>query len=43
VADRVIFAAWLNEMELRDEARKYWREIAAARPDDSGLKVLAGQ
>ncbi len=43
VANRVVFAAWLNEMKLRDEARKDWREIAAARPDDSGLKVLAGQ
>lgn len=41
VADRVVFAAWLNAMELRDEARQYWREVAAARPNDSRLKALA--
>lgn len=41
VADRVVFAAWLDEMQLWDEARKYWRELAVARPDDSRLKALA--
>lgn len=43
VSDRVAFAAWLEQMELRDEARKYWRVLAAERPDDSKLKSLAGE
>jgi hypothetical protein len=38
---RVTFAAWLDQMELKDEARKYWRALAAERPDDSRLKELA--
>jgi len=43
VSDRVAYAAWLEQMELRDEARKYWRVLAAERPDDSKLKSLAGE
>ena len=40
---RVAFAAWLAQMELRDEARKYWKVLAAERPDDARLKSLAGE
>lgn len=43
VSDRVAFAAWLEQMELRDEARKYWRVLVAERPEDSRLKALAGE
>jgi len=43
VSDRVTYAAWLEQMELRDEALKYWRVLAAERPDDSKLKSLAGE
>ncbi|MBI3043631.1 MAG: hypothetical protein HYY78_12500 [Betaproteobacteria bacterium] len=41
VSDRVAYAAWLEQMELRDEARKYWKALAAERPDDTRLKELA--
>jgi hypothetical protein len=30
-------------MELRDEARKYWRALAAERPDDERLRALAAE
>jgi len=42
-SERVAFAAWLEEMALRDEARKYWKAAAAERPDDPRLKVMAGE
>ena len=41
VSDRVAFAAWLEQLELRDEARKVWRTLAAERPDDRRLEALA--
>lgn len=41
VSDRVAYAAWLAQMELRDEARRYWRELAKERPQDAGLRALA--
>jgi hypothetical protein len=43
VSDRVVFAAWLNQMELKDEAHSYWRTLAQERPEDAGLKRLAGE
>lgn len=42
-AERIAFAAWLEQMALRDEARKYWIAAAAERPDDPRLKVMAGE
>ncbi|MCX7155235.1 MAG: hypothetical protein NTW45_02160 [Rhodocyclales bacterium] len=42
-SERVAFAAWLEEMALRDEARKYWKAAAAERQDDPRLKVMAGE
>lgn len=42
-AERVAFAAWLEQMALRDEARKYWKAAAAERQDDPRLKVMAGE
>jgi len=41
VSDRVAYAAWLEQVEPRDEARKYWKALAAERPDDVRLKALA--
>ena len=41
VSERVAFAAWLEQMELRDEARRYWQSLAAERPDSARLKALA--
>lgn len=41
VAQRVAYAAWLEQVELRDEARSYWKALAAERPDDARLKSLA--
>ena len=43
VSERVVFATWLEQMHLRDEARKYWKGIAADRQSDARLKVLAGE
>ncbi len=43
LATRIAYAAWLEQMELKDEARKYWRDAAAERPADPRLKVLAGR
>jgi hypothetical protein len=41
VSDRVAYAAWLEQLELKDEARKVWRSLAAERPDESRLGALA--
>ena len=43
VSDRVAYAAWLEQVELRDEARKYWQVLAKERPDDEKLKALAAE
>ena len=41
VSERVAYAAWLDQAELKDEARKYWKALAAERPEDTRLKTLA--
>jgi hypothetical protein len=41
VSERVAFAAWLENAELKDEARKYWKALARERPEDPRLKALA--
>jgi len=41
IAERVTFAAWLDQMQFHDEARKYWKQLALARADDANLKTLA--
>ncbi|HEV8518414.1 MAG TPA: hypothetical protein VGQ54_07545 [Burkholderiales bacterium] len=43
LSTRVAYAAWLDQMELKDEARKYWRALSAERPEDARLKALAGE
>ena len=43
LSDRVAFAAWLDQMELRDEARKCWKALAMERPADARLKALAAE
>ena len=43
VSDRVAYAAWLEQMELRDEARAHWKALATERPDDAKLKSLAAE
>jgi len=42
-SERVAFAAWLEQVALRDEAHKYWKAAATERPDDPRLKVMAGE
>lgn len=42
LSEQVIYAAWLEQKDLRDEARKYWRMAAGERPNDSRLRELAG-
>jgi hypothetical protein len=41
LSERVAFAAWLEQLELKEEARKYWKDLAAERPEDARLKSLA--
>lgn len=43
VAERVRFAAWLEQLQLKDEARAYWKALAAERPDSPQLKELAAR
>lgn len=43
VSERVTYAAWLEQEQLKDEARKYWRALAAERPEDERLKALAAE
>jgi hypothetical protein len=43
LSSRVAYAAWLDQMELKDEARTYWKAASAERPDDTRLKALAEQ
>jgi hypothetical protein len=42
VSERVAYAAWLEQVALRDEARKYWKALSGERPEDRKLKQLAG-
>ena len=42
VSELVAFALWLEQVDLKDEARKYWGKARAQRPDDSRLKALSG-
>jgi hypothetical protein len=43
LSTRIAYAAWLDQMDLKDEARKYWTAALAERPDDPRLKALAEQ
>lgn len=43
VAERVRYAAWLEQLQLKDEARVYWKALAAERPDSQQLKELASR
>jgi len=43
VSMRVAFAAWLEGVDLKDEARTYWKALAAERPGDGKLKSLAAE
>jgi len=43
LSNRVTYALWLEQMELRDEARRVWRALAAERPEDTELRRLAGE
>lgn len=43
LSERVTYAAWLDQLQFHDEARKYWKDLAAARSGDANLNQLAGQ
>ena len=43
LSSRIAYAAWLDQVELKDEARKYWKTLSAERPEDARLKQLAGE
>ena len=40
VSERVAYATWLSRMELREEARKFWKSLAAERPEEPALKAM---
>lgn len=41
MSSQVALALWLEQQELRDEARKVWRELARQRPNEAQLKAMA--
>ncbi len=43
VSERVAYAAWLEHESLKTEARRYWRELVAERPEDERLRALAAE
>jgi hypothetical protein len=43
LSTRIAYAAWLDQMDLKDEARRYWKAASAERPEDSRLRALAAQ
>ena len=43
LSTRIAYAAWLEQMELKDEARKYWKAAWTERPEDPRLRALAEQ
>jgi hypothetical protein len=43
LSSRIAYAAWLDQAEFKDEARKYWKAASSERPDDPRLKALAEQ
>jgi len=42
-SERVVFATFLERMDLRAAAQRLWRELAAERPDDPTLAARAGR
>jgi hypothetical protein len=40
---RIAYAAWLDQVELKDEARKYWQAASAERPEDPRLRALSAR
>lgn len=37
--ERVVFATVLEQMNLLEAAKLYWKDLASERPDDSGLQA----
>lgn len=43
LSQKVAYALWLEQLELRDEARKYWDIARGQRPNDATLEALASK
>ncbi|MEO6625045.1 MAG: hypothetical protein ABIN37_09475 [Burkholderiaceae bacterium] len=41
VSSQVAMALWLEQQELRDEARKLWRALAVQRPQEQHIRAMA--
>ena len=41
LSERVAYAVWLEQAQMRDEARRYWKALAAERPEAARLRGLA--
>lgn len=42
-SERVLYAAELERLGLKDDARPLWKSLAGERPDDARLRELAGE
>lgn len=42
-SQRLLFALFLDQQGLRDEARRIWRDLALERPDERRLRALAAE
>lgn len=43
LSKKIAYALWLEQLELRDEARKYWELARGQRPNDATLEALASK
>ena len=41
LSTRIAYAAWLDGADLKDEARRYWKDASTERPEDMRLKAQA--
>lgn len=41
-SERLLFAIWLQDQGLREEAQPYWEALSKERPDSRSLQALAG-
>jgi len=42
LSTRIAYAAWLDQMDLKDEARKYWKAASAERPEGHAPPIAVG-
>ena len=40
-SSQVVYALWLEQVELNDEAKRLWRALSLKRPGDTMLRAIA--